>query len=412
MSQSTINFYQGTAGRSEQFLYSNESAVVDAGDLHDYVQFTAALFTFYDQTIYGGLGFDIISTGFGNDTIFGDRPSDGDGDGSTNPDWIIAGAGNDVVFGQSGRDYVNGDIGNDYIAGGAGGDLLQGGFGDDTVLGGDNDDILIGGAVDPLPYGFFESILVSYNGISDAAITPTIIDGQSGLLTSTSTGDDNLSGGDGNDILSGQDGSDTLRGDGGDDVIEGGEGADDIDGGSGSDTASYAGSATSVTVNLLLGIGQGGDAEGDTLNGIETLVGSDFTDNLVGDFGLNTLDGGAGTDVLTGGLGLDFLFGGSEADRFDYNARAETPQGSANRDRIVDFSHADGDKIDLSDIDANTHKGGNQAFHFIRGQKFHHIEGELRFKNDILSGDVNGDGKPDFQIDVADANLVKGDFIL
>ena len=33
----------------------------------------------YDQTIYGGLGFDIISTGFGADTIFGDRPGDGDG---------------------------------------------------------------------------------------------------------------------------------------------------------------------------------------------------------------------------------------------------------------------------------------------------------------------------------------------
>jgi Ca2+-binding RTX toxin-like protein len=410
MTQSTINFYQGTAGRSEQFLYNNEAAIVDAGDLHDYVQFTAMVA--YAQTIYGGLGFDIISSGFGADTIFGDRPSDGDGDASTNLDWIIAGAGNDVVFGQSGRDYVNGDIGNDYIAGGAGGDLLQGGFGDDTVLGGDNDDILIGGAVDPLLYGRSASVLVSFDGISGDPITPTTINGLPGLLTSTSTGDDNLSGGDGNDILSGQDGNDTLRGDADDDVIEGGEGADDIDGGSGGDTASYAGSATGVTVNLAFGIGQSGDAAGDTLNGIETLVGSAFTDNLFGDAGVNTLNGGAGTDFLTGGLGLDFLFGGSEADTFDYNARQETLRGSANRDRIVDFSQAQDDVIDLSDIDANTHKGGNQAFHFIRGQKFHHQEGGLRFKNDILSGDVNGDGRPDFQIDVANVNLVKGDFIL
>jgi serralysin len=78
----------------------------------------------------------------------------------------------------------------------------------------------------------------------------------------------------------------------------------------------------------------------------------------------------------------------------------------------MDFSHADGDKINLYDIDANTHRGGNQAFHFIGGQKFHHVEGELHFKNNILSGDVNGDGKPDFEIEVANANLVKGDFIL
>ena len=39
MSQSTINFYQGTAGRREQFLYNNTQALVDAGDQGDYVQF-------------------------------------------------------------------------------------------------------------------------------------------------------------------------------------------------------------------------------------------------------------------------------------------------------------------------------------------------------------------------------------
>src|SRR3989304_2819925 len=96
----TINFYQGTAGQREQFLYNNEQAIVDASDENDYVQFSAALFTAYDQTIYGGLGSDIIvCAGIGNDTIFGDRPSDGDGVASINPDWITAGIGNDVGLG-------------------------------------------------------------------------------------------------------------------------------------------------------------------------------------------------------------------------------------------------------------------------------------------------------------------------
>ena len=433
MTQSTINFYQGTAGRSEQFLYNNESAIVDAGDFDDYVQFSSALA--YDQTVYGGLGFDIISTGFGNDTIFGDRPSDGDGDGSTNPDWITAGPGNDVVLGQSGEDYVNGDIGNDYIAGGAGKDLLQGGFGDDTVLGGAGDDRLIGGAVDPLTYGYSLSIVVSYDGISGLLlITPTTINGQPGLLTAIATGNDTLSGGDGNDKMSGQDGNDTLRGDAGVDFIEGGAGGDDIDGGSGFDFAFYEGSATGVTVNLALGIGQGGDAAGDTLTGIESLVGSGFVDNLIGSGGSESLYGGAGNDILiggagndelqggagldklTGGTGRDTFYGGANKDIFDFNAINESVRG-ANRDKIMDLKRGQHDKIDVAGIDANTHKAGNQKFTFIGAQGFHDVKGELHYvkagANLLVQGDVNGDGKADFEIFVLNVTaFAAGDFIL
>jgi Ca2+-binding RTX toxin-like protein len=413
MSQSTITFYQGTAGRREQFLYNNTQALVDAGDQGDYVNSHFGMtIAIYDQTIYGGLGFDIISTGLGADTIFGDRPGDGDGGTSVNPDWITSGGGADIVFGQSGNDYINGELNSDYVSGGGGNDFVQGGGGDDWVLGGDGDDILVSGAIDPAPFGYNEAILVQYDGITDTPIADTVINGQPGSLATTITGNDFLSGGDGDDTLFGQDGTDTLRGDSGDDTIEGGSGGDDIDGGSGIDTASYASSGDGVVVFLTPGAGIDGDASGDTLIGIENLLGSGFSDNFFGDAGSNTLDGAAGNDFLTGGRGQDILFGGADADRFIFNSRAETPKGAANRDVIMDFSHAQDDVIDLSVIDANTHKGGNQAFHFIRGQKFHHEEGELRFKNDILSGDVNGDGRADFQIEVANANLVKGDFVL
>jgi hypothetical protein len=87
------------------------------------------------------------------------------------------------------------------------------------------------------------------------------------------------------------------------------------------------------------------------------------------------------------------------------------------RDVIKDFSHAEHDRIDISPIDANVHASGNQAFSYIGTHAFHHVSGELReillSGRTIVEGDVNGDGKADFQIGLAGhINLVKGDFVL
>jgi serralysin len=112
------------------------------------------------------------------------------------------------------------------------------------------------------------------------------------------------------------------------------------------------------------------------------------------------------------GLGaLARLFLTNVNDTFDFNSIKETVKGSS-RDQILDFSHSQGDKIDLSTIDAKTHASGNQAFHFIGTHAFAHHDGELRFANHILQGDVNGDGKADFEIHVNATSLVAGDFTL
>jgi Ca2+-binding RTX toxin-like protein len=171
-------------------------------------------------------------------------------------------------------------------------------------------------------------------------------------------GDDSLYGGAGNDTLYGGDGSDMLHGGAGADRL--------IGGGWGRDTASYTGSAA-VTVNLALG-GAGGDAEGDTYEGIDGVIGSSFNDTIIGTFGSNTLDGGDGNDTLIGGggWGSDKLFGGAGNDTLITTEGDDVLTGGAGNDtltsgtgwdmfvfapgsghdQITDFEHGR-DKIDL-----------------------------------------------------------------
>ncbi|MCA3254983.1 MAG: calcium-binding protein [Alphaproteobacteria bacterium] len=117
--------------------------------------------------------------------------------------------------------------------------------------------------------------------------------------------------------MTGDSGANALSGSGGADLLTGGAGADTLDGGAGVDTASYAGSLTGVTVDLGLSVAQvgAGDAAGDRLISIESLVGSGFADTLIGDANANSLSGGLGADSITGGGGADTISGGGGDDR-------------------------------------------------------------------------------------------------
>ena len=109
----------------------------------------------------------------------------------------------------------------------------------------------------------------------------------------------------GNNALTGVTGADYLFGYGGIDVLWGGADGDTIDGGEGVDTAIYTGSLAGVTVDLTLGAGSGGDAQGDTLVGIEHVLGSGLIDTLIGDVNANILNGGNGADTMQGLLNDD-----------------------------------------------------------------------------------------------------------
>jgi serralysin len=138
------------------------------------------------------------------------------------------------------------------------------------------------------------------------------------------------------------------------------------------------------------------------MDGNDDVVGFKGDDKLFGGNGKDLLEGGNGKDQLTGGKGVDHMWGGGGNDHFIFTDVNETGVGSGNRDIIKDFEN--GDKIDLS---------AAGSFTFIGSAGFSNTAGELRFENGVVSGDVDGDGNADFQIEVKGVNSLQGsDFIL
>ena len=186
--------------------------------------------------------------------------------------------------------------------------------------------------------------------------TDDVIDALGGNDTvNGNDGADTLSGSEGNDILNGGKGDDILNGGEGDDTLEGGPGADTLDGGPGSDTATYANSAVAVLVRLHdPSAVRLGDAQGDTLTGIEHLIGSRYNDTLAGDGEDNVMKGGDGDDVLYGGPaggddmmygenGDDRLFGGRGNDTLTGGEGNDLLKGGPGNDKLI----ADGDNMDV-----------------------------------------------------------------
>ncbi|MBP1858886.1 calcium-binding protein [Rhizobium herbae] len=264
---------------------------------------------------------------------------------------------------------------------------------------------------------------------------------------------DDLSGSDGNDSLLGEIGNDKLYGGNGNDVLSGGSGGDMLSGGAGIDTASYADAVKNVVVSLINPSVNTRDAVGDSYTSIENLTGSSFADKLYGNASANVIDGGSGNDLISGGDGSDYLYGhdgkdilrggtgnelmygggendtitgdsgadalygGAGADTFIYKLLTSSTVSSSGRDTIFDFSRGQGDRIDLSLIDAKAHTSGNNSFIFKGTAAYTGHEGELRYvksgSDTYIYGDVNGDKKSDFAIHLDDTmTLSGGDFIL
>ena len=265
------------------------------------------------------------------------------------------------VTGTGLDDFLTGYDKDDGIRGAGGDDRIFGHGGGDLLFGGDGDDRIEGGEGEDLVAG-------------DA-------------------GDDRLEGGDGVDHLDGGAGRDRLLGEAGDDALFGGDGNDRLEGGAGKDRLD-------------------GDA------GDDRLAGGGARDRLDGGAGDDALDGDGGRDLLIGGAGSDLLRGGKGGDRFAFLALEDSAAGEE-LDLILDFSRRQGDRIDLSALDAKTNTIRDDAFRFIGEAAFSERAGELRMQtlrdgDVIVQADVDRDGRADlaFGVDPDGGALKAGDFLL
>ncbi|WP_404378818.1 cellulose binding domain-containing protein [Caenispirillum salinarum] len=258
----------------------------------------------------------------------------------------------------------------------------------------------------PINLGPGESWSVKYKVYDDARPLPKVVsvDGHADLgLAGIGLPDP---------TMKGTSADETLNGTSGDDVIDGRGGADTFAGGLGDDIYRVDSSADRV----VEWAGQGRDIIDTTVSrgleaGVEVLraIGSGSL-SLTGNMQANVLVGNAADNVLSGGLGRDAMEGGAGADVFHFggllDSRADAP------DVIVDFRKSDGDRIDLSTVDADALTEGDQAFTWTGDGGFSGVAGELRREGDLVQADVDGDGVVDMAIEVRNASLDGGDFLL
>lgn len=392
-------------------------------------------------------------------------------------DTLIGNGGNDTLLGGNGNDRLLGGLGADVLAGHAGADVLDGGAGTDRMTGGGGNDLYVvdnrldrvieaaGGGIDTVRSSVSLVLaaqvenLVLVGGGATSATGNGLSNGISGNGAANTLnggiGADSLQGGADNDRLFGGLGNDVLNGNQGADVLDGGAGADRMAGGLGNDlyvldnpldrVAEFAGGGVdtvraSVSLglaahveNLVLTGGAGlsgtgnalsnrivGNAGANVLNGgagADTLQGGVGNDRLVGGAGNDRIVGGAGADRLIGNQGADVLTGGMGPDTFVFAFLSESRPSSGQRDVVTDFRRAQGDRIDLSQIDADFTGMGNQRFDFLGDRAFTGDAGEVRAvqagQNTLVMADVDGDRTADLAVQFnGRLTLLEQDFLL
>lgn len=391
---------------------------------------------------------------------------------------------NDIAYGNDGSDYLRGAAGDDLLYGGNGDDYLRGSEGVDRIFGGDGfDQISFFDAVTQGVRVDLRRQLIRDDGFGNRERIDSIEGVISGTrFLDIFHGNDtvNVLGGSQGDRLFGYGGDDVLKTDGiVRTVIDGGEGRDHLEliasrpgpGADGTVDASE-GVVLDLSRDLLVNDGYGGVG---FIRGIEDfsiivatsrpmlldsrLTGSDLDnrlsaaggndklkglggdDQLLGFGGNDQLDGGAGDDLLIGGVGKDLLIGGAGSDTFqfsgfaylgyfvdengelieDYFVPADSGANQASADRILDFSAADGDVIDLSAIDAVAELTSmtmpDDAFTWLGTAKFTGSGGEVRYQvrggNTYLHLDIGGEYGGDMVIRIdGEHTLTASDFIL
>jgi Ca2+-binding RTX toxin-like protein len=236
-----------------------------------------------------GIGSQTFEGGPGNDIVHGERGND----------QLFGGEGNDQLFGGIGDDQIAGGAGNDRLSGGFGRDAIDGDAGDDYVRGDATIDELVdrGGGTDTISYssgiapGFFEHDLDP-----DAADGLPPLGGERGVYLDLS--------------------ADPKEGNGDNGVAEFAGGVDEVEG-----------------------------------TGFEVVIGTAFSDYIVGTGNAEVFYGGGGADVILGAGGDDTLHGGADGDHLDGQGGTDTLDGGSGSDHCASPTTGAG-------CDSGTNDGG------------------------------------------------------
>jgi Ca2+-binding RTX toxin-like protein len=269
------------------------------------------------------------------------------------------------VFSWSSDRYGLGLAGVGFTYGGPNGTLLTGGIVQSVTLACPEGRITVTGA-SALGATVGSAYTLNDTRISEAALLDGdddihVVDGTPPTSTPNAdhtyliygyAGNDLIVGGGASSTIYGGTGADTvqaasaaagyLRGDEGDDSIRGGAGFDDINGNMGDDTCVSGGGNDWVV----------GGKDNDSLvgsAGANLVYGNLGNDTCEGGDGADVVRGGQDNDLVSGGAGNDFVSGDKGDDTMTGGAGADLFHtfGDAGIDRVLDFSLAQGDRVQL-----------------------------------------------------------------
>lgn len=338
-------------------------------------------------------------------TIIGSSDAD-DVHGESNADNIYSGGGNDTLYGAGGNDLLSGGSGDDVLTGGNGNDSFYGGSGIDTIIGGNGADMIRGGHDTDELFGggggdtfliysgeMFDNIYggngkdelnltgaIVANGVYDFAAgtmsssqfagtfildsIESFVDGDSDSTIYDLNGDFTINAGGGNDTVyeHAGGGKDVFRLGAGNDLLIigtnniGGVGSDIFNGGNGVDTIDYSNVSFSAGNNVVIDLSSGTisrNGASEAVVAFENVIGSQGSEEIIGNGADNIIDAGTGTDTVRGNNGNDTLSGGGGNDDLFGGNGADTVFGGTGSDELTGASGND---------DLHGENGGDELF--------------------------------------------------
>jgi Ca2+-binding RTX toxin-like protein len=308
--QSTVNLHTGSIsfptgsatlisienytalGSNTAYVYaSNENNVIIGGStLNDYVDYRNAI-----AGVNVNLDTGVVSGGSGSDTL-------------SNIEHILGSQWNDTIIGNAANNTIRGSYGADYIDGGAGIDTWYVDWGGAATT----------ASLLTTAQNAAMGIIMTGDAAGKNVVNMENITASYGDWVYGNQVDNNLYG---RGMIEGFVGNDVIRGNGTSAVASYANAGNSYLASLGITTANGTGVTANLTTTAFTNGGQvtnSGDAAGDTYTNINSLYGSAYNDQLVGNSAINTLIGAAGNDTLEGLGGADVLRGGSGNDTVSY----------------------------------------------------------------------------------------------